>query len=93
MAAGFRQVKGVARATGEGKGEENTNGAAGTGERVIHAKVLVVKYGYNMLIRWVTYRWSAPREDRGVTGPDDVFLAAFVCRRLPRSPDPDPGLT
>ncbi|MET8450738.1 hypothetical protein [Streptomyces sp. NPDC005209] len=57
------------------------------------AKVLVVKYGYNMLIRWVTYRWTSPREDHAVTGPDDVFLAAFVCRRLPRCPDPDPGLT
>ncbi|MFI6587797.1 hypothetical protein [Embleya sp. NPDC050493] len=56
------------------------------------AKVLVLKYGYNMLIRWVTYRWGGPREEHSVTAPQDTFLAAFVCRLLPKSPDPDPSL-
>ena len=27
------------------------------------------------------------------TTPDDVFLAGFVCRQLPKSPDPDPALS
>lgn len=57
------------------------------------AKVLVVKYGYNMLIRWTTYKWTAPAETDTTTGPDDVYLAAFVCRRLPLCPNPDPSLS
>ncbi|MER8012335.1 hypothetical protein [Streptomyces sp. NPDC094149] len=56
------------------------------------AKVLVVKYGYNMLIRWVTYRWGGPQEEHNSTAPQDTFLAAFVCRLLRKSPDPDPSL-
>jgi hypothetical protein len=27
------------------------------------------------------------------TGPEDVYVLAFICRLLPKSPDPDPGLT
>lgn len=57
------------------------------------AKVLVVKYGYNMLIRWTTFRWSRPADTHITTGPDDIYLAAFVCRRLPLCPNPDPSLS
>jgi hypothetical protein len=56
------------------------------------AKVLVVKYGYNMLIRWTTYRWSTPSDQHVTTNADDVYIAALVCRRLPKCPDPDPSL-
>jgi hypothetical protein len=57
------------------------------------AKVLVVKYGYNMLIRWTTFRWSKPADTQSTTKPEDIYLAAFVCRRLPKCPDPDPSLS
>jgi len=57
------------------------------------AKVQVVKYGYDMVIRWTTYEWTAPTNEHNTSKPEDVYIAAFICRRLPKCPNPDPTLT
>lgn len=57
------------------------------------AKVQVVQYGYDLQLRWVAYQQATSAMQSTVTGPDDVFLAGFVCRQLPKSPDPDPVLS
>lgn len=57
------------------------------------AKVQVVQYGYDLQLRWVAYQQTTSAMQSSVTGPDDVFLAGFVCRQLPKSPDPDPALS
>ncbi len=53
----------------------------------------MVEYGYDLQLRWLAYQEGASAAQSTVTAPDDVFLAAFVCRKLPKSPDPDPALT
>ncbi|MFJ9628033.1 hypothetical protein ACIRU8_10100 [Streptomyces sp. NPDC101175] len=57
------------------------------------AKVLVVQYGYDLHLRWVAYQEATSAVQDTTTAPEDVFLAGFVCRQLPKSPDPDPALT
>jgi hypothetical protein len=57
------------------------------------AKVLVVKYGYNMLIRWTTYKWSTPADQHHATNSNDIYVAGYVCHLLPKCPNPDSSLT
>ncbi len=57
------------------------------------AKVEVRNFGETLHIRWVTYKGSGELPvTRSSTDPSDVYIAAYVCRRLPQSPDPDPNL-
>jgi hypothetical protein len=53
----------------------------------------VVQYGYDLQLRWVAYQQATSAMQSSDTAPDDVFLAGFVCRQLPKSPDPDPALS
>jgi len=57
------------------------------------AKVQVRNFGEAIHIRWVTYKGTGELpEASNRTDPQDIYVAAFVCRSLPRCPDPDPGL-
>ena len=56
------------------------------------AKVQVLEFGDPIHIRWVTYNGAQKRETADQTDAQDVYIAAVVCRKLPRCPDPDPNL-
>ncbi|MFI1702628.1 hypothetical protein ACH419_42930 [Streptomyces bobili] len=53
------------------------------------AKVQVLESGTYGKIRWVTYYVSRAAE---ISDEEDIYIAAFTCQRLPKSPDPDPAL-
>ncbi|MGJ5897126.1 hypothetical protein ACSCBZ_35020 [Streptomyces niveiscabiei] len=55
-------------------------------------KIQVLAYGPELAIRDQEYELTASSMVASDTAPDDVFIAAFACRRLPKSPDPDGGL-
>jgi hypothetical protein len=57
------------------------------------AKVQIVDFGEAVHLRWVTYNGSsAVPAASNKTDPQDIYIAAVVCRTLPRCPDPDPNL-
>ncbi|MEU6982613.1 hypothetical protein ABZ946_04210 [Streptomyces sp. NPDC046324] len=53
------------------------------------AKVQVLESGSYAKIRWATYKVG---RDSTISDPEDIYIAAFTCRRLSRCPDPDPML-
>jgi hypothetical protein len=56
------------------------------------AKAQVLEFGDPIHIRWVTYSGAQKRETSDQTDAQDIYIAAVVCRKLPRCPDPDPNL-
>ncbi|MFE0647239.1 hypothetical protein ACFVZH_01435 [Streptomyces sp. NPDC059534] len=53
------------------------------------AKVQVLESGSYGKIRWATYSVS---RDSSVSDEEDIYIAAFTCRRIPKCPNPDPAL-
>lgn len=56
------------------------------------AKVQVLEFGDPIHIRWITYNGLQKLPTADQTDPDDIYISAVVCRKLPRCPDPDPSL-
>ncbi|MHC5906214.1 hypothetical protein ACVNF4_20255 [Streptomyces sp. S6] len=55
-------------------------------------KVQIITFGPALSFRFQEYEMTSSAASASETEEDDVFIAGFVCRVLPKYPDPDAGL-